>query len=104
MFMVLCASLIPTKQPLYIALDAKDIDLVDWKGDIALASSKDLTSELKLTTASAIASCVLLGTYEDNRFEFESKKLSLKSIDFLNLGGGLELEKKSSIERMFVQG
>nr|KAJ0205741.1 hypothetical protein LSAT_V11C500254270 [Lactuca sativa] len=36
----------------------------------------------------------LLGTYEDNIFKSESKKPSLKSIDFLNLGGGPELEKK----------
>ena len=37
----------------------------------------------------------LLGTYEDNRFKSESKKLpALKSIDFLGLGGGPELEKK----------
>ncbi|KAI3496078.1 hypothetical protein L1887_38428 [Cichorium endivia] len=61
---------------------------------VALASSEDLTPELKLTTASAIATGTLLGTYEDNRFKSESKKLSLKSIDFLNLGGGPELEKK----------
>ncbi|CAI9293517.1 unnamed protein product [Lactuca saligna] len=61
---------------------------------VALASSQDLTPELKLTTASAIATGALLGTYEDNRFKSESKKPSLKSIDFLNLGGGPELEKK----------
>ncbi|KAL4566863.1 hypothetical protein LXL04_030989 [Taraxacum kok-saghyz] len=37
----------------------------------------------------------LLGTYEDNRFKSESKKLpALKCIDFLGLRGGPELEKK----------
>ncbi|XP_071737153.1 leucine aminopeptidase 1-like [Rutidosis leptorrhynchoides] len=61
---------------------------------IALASSEDLTPGLKLTTASAIASGALLGTYEDNRFKSESKKLALKSVDFLGLGAGPELEKK----------
>ncbi|PWA87752.1 leucine aminopeptidase 2, chloroplastic [Artemisia annua] len=61
---------------------------------IALASSEDLTAELKLSTASAIATGALLGTYEDNRFKSESKKLALKSIDFLGLGAGPELEKK----------
>ncbi|KAJ9550925.1 hypothetical protein OSB04_014970 [Centaurea solstitialis] len=61
---------------------------------VALASSEDLTPESKLTTASAIATGALLGTYEDNRFKSESKKLALKSVDFLGLGSGPELEKK----------
>ncbi|XP_024961023.1 leucine aminopeptidase 2, chloroplastic-like isoform X1 [Cynara cardunculus var. scolymus] len=61
---------------------------------VALASSEGLTPELKLTTASAIATGALLGTYEDNRFKSESKKLALKSVDFLGLGTGPELEKK----------
>ncbi|KAL4564167.1 hypothetical protein LXL04_028220 [Taraxacum kok-saghyz] len=62
---------------------------------VAIASSQDLTPEFKLTTASAIATGALLGTYEDNRFKSEPKKLpALKSIDFLGLGGGPELEKK----------
>ncbi|KAF5813036.1 putative leucyl aminopeptidase [Helianthus annuus] len=61
---------------------------------VALASSQDLTPELKLTTASAIAKGTLLGSYEDNRFKSESKKLVLKSVDFLGLGAGPELEKK----------
>ncbi|CAI9281182.1 unnamed protein product [Lactuca saligna] len=69
---------------------------------VALASSHDLTSKLKLTTASTIAIGALLGTYEDNRFKSESKKPSLKSIDSLNLGGGPELEKKLNyIEHIF---
>ncbi|XP_024961025.1 leucine aminopeptidase 2, chloroplastic-like isoform X2 [Cynara cardunculus var. scolymus] len=56
--------------------------------------TEGLTPELKLTTASAIATGALLGTYEDNRFKSESKKLALKSVDFLGLGTGPELEKK----------
>lgn len=36
----------------------------------------------------------LLGIYEDNRFKSESKKPALKSVDFLGLGTGPELEKK----------
>ncbi|CAI9290709.1 unnamed protein product [Lactuca saligna] len=65
---------------------------------VALASSQDLTPGLKLTTASTIATGVLLGTYEDNRFKSESKKPSLKSIGFLNLEGVLaeEAEKIAS--------
>ncbi|KAI3814674.1 hypothetical protein L1987_14318 [Smallanthus sonchifolius] len=61
---------------------------------ITLASSEGLTPESKLATASAIAKGTLLGTYEDNRFKSESKKLCLKSVDFFGLGGGPELEKK----------
>lgn len=37
---------------------------------------------------------ILLGTYEDNRFKSESKKPTLKSVDFVGLGVGTELEKK----------
>ncbi|KAI3801719.1 hypothetical protein L1987_29832 [Smallanthus sonchifolius] len=61
---------------------------------IILASSEDLTPVLKLTAASAIATGTLLGTYEDTRFKSESKKPTLKSVDFLGLGVGPELEKK----------
>ncbi|XP_076885070.1 neutral leucine aminopeptidase, chloroplastic-like [Bidens hawaiensis] len=61
---------------------------------VALASDEGLTPELKLATASAIAKGTLLGTYEDNRFKSESKKPSLKSVDFFGLGSGPELEKK----------
>ncbi|CAI9264349.1 unnamed protein product [Lactuca saligna] len=65
---------------------------------VALASSHDLTIGLKLTTASTIATGALLGTYEDNIFKYESKKPSLKSIGFLNLGEVLaeEAEKIAS--------
>ncbi|KAF5205420.1 Leucine aminopeptidase 2 protein, partial [Thalictrum thalictroides] len=61
---------------------------------VALASSEGLSDDLKLTTASAIASGTILGLYEDNRFKSESKKPLLKSLDILGLGNGPELEKK----------
>ncbi|KAI3524316.1 hypothetical protein L1887_02969 [Cichorium endivia] len=61
---------------------------------IVLASSEGLTPELKIVTASAIAKGTLLGTYEDTRFKSESKKPTLKSVDFFGLGSGPELEKK----------
>ncbi|KAL8236931.1 hypothetical protein R6Q59_018012 [Mikania micrantha] len=61
---------------------------------IILASSEDLTPILKLTAASAITTGTLHGTYDDNRFKSESKKPTLKSVDFLGLGVGPELEKK----------
>ncbi|KAI3711743.1 hypothetical protein L1987_70286 [Smallanthus sonchifolius] len=61
---------------------------------VTLASSEGLTPESKLAAASAIAKGTLLGTYEDNRFKSESKKPSLKSVDFFGLGAGPELEKK----------
>ncbi|KAC9540708.1 hypothetical protein E3N88_45662 [Mikania micrantha] len=71
---------------------------------IALASSEELTSELKLSTASAIATGTLLGTYEDNRFKSESKKLALKSIDLLGLGAGPEIEKKLKYSQEICSG
>ncbi|XP_071696923.1 leucine aminopeptidase 1-like [Rutidosis leptorrhynchoides] len=61
---------------------------------ITLASFENLTPELKLKAASAIATGIILGTYEDNRFKSESKKPALKSVDFLTFGVGPELEKK----------
>ncbi|KAL4571365.1 hypothetical protein LXL04_018123 [Taraxacum kok-saghyz] len=61
---------------------------------ITLASFEGLTPELKLKAASAIATGIILGTYEDNRFKSESKKPTLKSVDFLGFGVGPELEKK----------
>ncbi|KAL4589901.1 hypothetical protein LXL04_002813 [Taraxacum kok-saghyz] len=61
---------------------------------IVLASSEGLTPDSKLATASHIAKGTLLGTYEDTRFKSESKKASLKSVDFFGLGSGPDLEKK----------
>ncbi|KAL2502461.1 Leucine aminopeptidase 1 [Forsythia ovata] len=61
---------------------------------IALASSEGLSAESKLATASTIATGVVLGTYEDNRFKSEPKKSTLKSVDILGLGTGSEIEKK----------
>ncbi|KAM7511662.1 hypothetical protein LguiB_010537 [Lonicera macranthoides] len=61
---------------------------------IVLASSEGLSSETKLTTASAIATGTVLGTYEDTRFRSESKKTALESVDILGLGTGPELAKK----------
>ncbi|KAL2482792.1 Leucine aminopeptidase 1 [Forsythia ovata] len=61
---------------------------------ITLASTTELSTESKLSLASAIATGAVLGTYEDNRFKLESKKPALKSVDILGLGTGPEIEKK----------
>lgn len=61
---------------------------------IVLASSEGLSAELKLTTASAIASGTVLGIHDDTRYKSESKKIALKSVDILGLGSGPELDKK----------
>ncbi|XP_077238120.1 leucine aminopeptidase 1-like [Tasmannia lanceolata] len=61
---------------------------------IVLASSEGISSDMKLETASAIASGTLLGVYEDNRFKSESKKPLLKSVEIIGLGVGPELENK----------
>ncbi|XP_024014293.1 leucine aminopeptidase 1 isoform X1 [Eutrema salsugineum] len=50
--------------------------------------------ESKLASASAIASGVVLGLFEDGRYKSESKKPSLKSVDIIGFGTGPELEKK----------
>ncbi|KAL3353033.1 hypothetical protein AABB24_020830 [Solanum stoloniferum] len=61
---------------------------------IALASTDGLSAESKLSSASAITTGAVLGTFEDNRFKSESKKPTLKSLDILGLGTGPEIEKK----------
>ncbi|KAK1429716.1 hypothetical protein QVD17_11933 [Tagetes erecta] len=71
---------------------------------VAVASSQELTPELMHATASAIATGTLLGTYEDNRFKSESKKLGLNSVDFLGLGAGPEIEKKLKYSQEVCSG
>ncbi|KAK6151584.1 hypothetical protein DH2020_014219 [Rehmannia glutinosa] len=61
---------------------------------ITLASSEGIPAELKLSTASAIATGAVLGTFDDTRFKSESKLPALKSVDILGLGSGPEIEKK----------
>ncbi|KAH6779382.1 Cytosol aminopeptidase family protein [Perilla frutescens var. hirtella] len=61
---------------------------------ITLASSEGIAAELKPSTASAIATGAMLGTFDDNRFKSESKKPTLQSIDIIGLGSGPEMEKK----------
>ncbi|CAF2114030.1 unnamed protein product [Brassica napus] len=58
---------------------------------VALASHDN---ESKLSSASALASGVVLGLFEDGRFKSESKKPSLSSVDIIGFGTGPELEKK----------
>ncbi|XP_072952703.1 leucine aminopeptidase 1-like [Typha angustifolia] len=61
---------------------------------ILLASASDISEESKLSAASAIASGIVLGVYEDNRFKSESKKAQLKAVDIIGLGSGPELNQK----------
>ncbi|KAK9098216.1 hypothetical protein Syun_025261 [Stephania yunnanensis] len=61
---------------------------------VALASAEILSADVKLSTASAIASGTLLGFFEDNRFKSESKKLPLQSVEIIGLGNGPDVEKK----------
>ncbi|CAH8367032.1 unnamed protein product [Eruca vesicaria subsp. sativa] len=58
---------------------------------VVLASSDN---ESKLSSASAIASGIVLGLFEDGRYKSESKKPSLKSVDVIGFGAGPEIEKK----------
>ncbi|KAE9602353.1 hypothetical protein Lal_00049869 [Lupinus albus] len=61
---------------------------------IVLASSEGLSDQSKLSSAYAIASGVVLGLFEDNRYRSESKKPALTSVDIIGLGSGPELDKK----------
>ncbi|KAL8493036.1 hypothetical protein ACS0TY_024300 [Phlomoides rotata] len=61
---------------------------------ITLASSEGIATELKPTTASAIVTGAILGTFDDNRFKSETKNPALKTIDIIGLGSGPEIEKK----------
>ncbi|CAF2278830.1 hypothetical protein HID58_015463 [Brassica napus] len=58
---------------------------------VALASPE---SESKLSSASALASGVVLGLFEDGRYKSDSKKPSLSSVDIIGFGTGAEVEKK----------
>ncbi|CDY28361.1 BnaC01g35310D [Brassica napus] len=58
---------------------------------VALSSHDN---ESKLSSASAIASGVVLGLFEDWRYKSESKKPSLSCIDIIGFGTGPELENK----------
>ncbi|KAH0904442.1 LOW QUALITY PROTEIN: hypothetical protein HID58_043945 [Brassica napus] len=60
---------------------------------VAVALSSHDT-ESKLSSASAIASGVVLGLFEDWRYKSESKKPSLSCIDIIGFGTGPELENK----------
>ncbi|KAL1207167.1 Leucine aminopeptidase 1 [Cardamine amara subsp. amara] len=61
---------------------------------VVLASPESVSDESKLSSASAIASGIVLGLFEDSRYKSESKKPSLKSVDIIGFGTGTELEKK----------
>ncbi|GLJ15406.1 hypothetical protein SUGI_0252910 [Cryptomeria japonica] len=61
---------------------------------VILPSAQDLSTTVKLDFLSAIAAGVLLGVHEDNRFKSEAKQPLLKSLDFLELGSGLEFEHR----------
>ncbi|KAF3527974.1 hypothetical protein DY000_02042774 [Brassica cretica] len=56
---------------------------------VALSSHDN---ESKLSSASAIASGVVLGLFEDCRYKSESKKPSFSSVDIIGFGTGPELE------------
>lgn len=61
---------------------------------IVITSCEEMPEEFKLKAASAIASGVVLGAYEDIRFKSEAKKAQLKSVDVTGLGSGPQLDKK----------
>lgn len=58
------------------------------------ASSEGFTQEIRINTASSIASSIFLGVYEDERFKTESKKPLLKAVDIIGLGTGPVIEKQ----------
>ncbi|CAN1811894.1 Leucine aminopeptidase 2, chloroplastic [Linum perenne] len=61
---------------------------------VALATTDSISNESKVNAASAIASGIVLGSYEDTRYKSEDKKSVIESVDFIGLGSGAEIEKK----------
>ncbi|XP_047080100.1 leucine aminopeptidase 2, chloroplastic-like [Lolium rigidum] len=61
---------------------------------VVLASPGGIQEEFKLNAAAAIASGIVLGLHEDNRYRSESKKMHLKQIDLIGLGYGPEVDHK----------
>uniref|UniRef100_A0A6N2M2G9 Cytosol aminopeptidase domain-containing protein n=1 Tax=Salix viminalis TaxID=40686 RepID=A0A6N2M2G9_SALVM len=75
-----------------IAAAAKNAQASDV--GIVLTSTGSTSNESKLNIASTIASEIVLGTYEDNRFKSDSNKPVLKSVDILGFGTGPQLDNK----------
>ncbi|KAG5241637.1 leucine aminopeptidase family protein [Salix suchowensis] len=75
-----------------IAAAAKNAQASDV--GIVLTATGSTSNESKLNIASTIASGIVLGTYEDNRFKSDSNKPVLKSVDILGFGTGPQLDKK----------
>ncbi|KAJ1279231.1 hypothetical protein BS78_04G139500 [Paspalum vaginatum] len=50
--------------------------------------------EFRLNAAAAIASGIVLGLHEDNRYKSEWKKVHLKRVDLIGLGSGPEVDQK----------
>ncbi|XP_031121337.1 leucine aminopeptidase 2, chloroplastic-like isoform X1 [Ipomoea triloba] len=71
---------------------------------VALASAEGLSVESKLSAASAMATGIVLGTFEDNRFKLEPKTPTLKSVEILGLGTGPEIEKKLKYAEVVSSG
>nr|GMD28836.1 leucine aminopeptidase 2, chloroplastic [Ipomoea batatas] len=71
---------------------------------VALASTEGLSVESKLRAASAMATGIVLGTFEDNRFKLEPKTPTLKSVEVLGLGTGPEIEKKLKYAEVVSSG
>ncbi|CAN6925782.1 unnamed protein product [Brassica oleracea] len=88
------------ENPILNKLDAHDLGeavatvaKASQSSSVAVALSSHDT-ESKLSSASAIASGVVLGLFEDWRYKSESKKPSLSCIDIIGFGTGPELENK----------
>ncbi|XP_019170642.1 PREDICTED: leucine aminopeptidase 2, chloroplastic-like isoform X2 [Ipomoea nil] len=71
---------------------------------VALASVEGLSVESKLSAASAMATGIVVGTFEDNRFKLEPKTPTLKSVEILGLGTGPEIEKKLKYSEVVSSG
>ncbi|OEL28733.1 Leucine aminopeptidase 2, chloroplastic [Dichanthelium oligosanthes] len=61
---------------------------------IVLASPSVIQEELRLNAAAPIASGMVLGLHEDNRYKSECKKVHLKQVDLIGLGSGPEVDQK----------
>jgi len=71
---------------------------------VVLASPGGIQEEFRPDAAAAIASGVVLGLHEDNRYRSESKKVHLKQVDLIGFGYGPEVDHKLKLADHIASG
>uniref|UniRef100_A0ACD5YPB2 Uncharacterized protein n=1 Tax=Avena sativa TaxID=4498 RepID=A0ACD5YPB2_AVESA len=71
---------------------------------VVLASPGGIQEEFRPDAAAAIASGVVLGLHEDNRYRSESKKVHLKQVNLIGFGYGPEVDHKLKLADHIASG